>query len=224
MPNEVSRTDPPGSDGTLILTFDDCYSGTIEYDIPSIDRQGIIPIQRIVNDNTLLCEELVNQNIPLSESDPDNPIAFGFDHHMNAGLNDAWFNPATNGQGILVSVLPEAEIVFLAWFTYDTELPPEDATANLGDPGHRWLTAQGTYTAGEAVMDLAITSGGVFDYPSEVSRTDPPGSDGTVTLTFDDCYSGTIEYNIPSIDRQGTVPIQRIVMDNVPLCEALMGQ
>lgn len=142
---------------------------------------------------------------------------------MNPGLNDAWYNLETDGQGILVSVLPDTKAVFLAWFTYDTELSPKDATANLGDPGHRWLAAQGTYTGAESVMDLVVTSGGLFDYPTVVEQTDPPGSDGTLTLKFDNCYSGTVEYDVSAIDRQGTTPIQRVLTDNVTLCEALMG-
>jgi hypothetical protein len=52
------RTDPPGSDGTLVLTFDGSSSGTIESDIPSINRKGIVPIQRVANDNIALCEAL----------------------------------------------------------------------------------------------------------------------------------------------------------------------
>ena len=40
----------------------------------------------------------------------------------------------------------EISIVTLAWFTYDTELPPRDAIAHLGDAGHRWLTALGAIT------------------------------------------------------------------------------
>lgn len=218
----VSRTDPPGSDGTLILTFDDCYTGTIEYNIPSINRQGTIPIQRLTNDNAAVCEALSDETLVPPPVDPLNPVPFDLDNLMNAGLNDAWFNIATEGQGILVSVLPVSGIVFLAWFTYDTELPPQDAVANLGDPGHRWLTAQGVFAGGDSVLDLVITSGGLFDEPSVVDRTDPPGSDGSIVLSFENCYSGTVTYDITSINRQGVFPIQRIVTDNVPLCEALM--
>jgi len=54
--------------------------------------------------------------------------------------------------------------------------------------------------------------------------TDPSGSDGTITLTFDDCSSGLIEYDITSIGQQGSVPIQRITDDNIALCEALGGE
>jgi endonuclease I len=141
--------------------------------------------------------------------------------HMNPGLNDAWYNPATSGQGFFITVFPSLGAVSLAWFTYDIELPEEGAQANLGDPGHRWITAFGRINGNQAILNIEMTSGGLFDTPTEIQRTDPPGSDGTITLTFDDCNSGTVEYDIPSIERQGIVPIQRIATDNVVICEAL---
>jgi hypothetical protein len=70
-------------------------------------------------------------------------------------------------------------------------------------------------------MQIEMTSGGIFDTPTDVDRTDPPGSDGTITLTFDNCNSGTVEYDITSINRQGIVPIQRIAGDNIVIYEAL---
>ena len=70
-------------------------------------------------------------------------------------------------------------------------------------------------------MDITITSGGIFDTSTEIERTDPPGSDGTLVLIFDDCNSGTIGYDIPSINRQGLIPIRRVAHDNIVLCEAL---
>lgn len=143
---------------------------------------------------------------------------------MNAGLNDAWYNPATSGQGFFITVYPTLGLVNLAWFTYDTELPADESAANLGSPGHRWMTALGAIDGNTSVMDIEFASGGLFDEASTITRTDPPGSDGTITLTFADCNSGTIEYDIPSINRQGTVPIQRVVGDNIALCETLGGQ
>ncbi len=143
---------------------------------------------------------------------------------LNAGLNDAWYNPATSGQGFFITVFPDLGYVSLAWFTYDTELPAVDAVANLGDPGHRWITAIGPIVGNQATMDIEMTSGGIFDTPSEIVRTDPPGSDGTLILTFNSCNSGTVEYDIPSINRQGTVPIQRVANDNIVVCEALATQ
>jgi len=141
--------------------------------------------------------------------------------NINAGLNDAWYNPLTDGQGFFITVFPGLGTVSLAWFTYDTELPPVDAVSILGDPGHRWLTAIGPIVDNQVLMNIEMTSAGIFDTSTEIERTDPPGSDGTLVLTFDDCNSGTVEYDIPSINRHGLIPIRRVADDNIVICEAL---
>ena len=136
---------------------------------------------------------------------------------INAGLNDAWFNPLTDGQGFFITVFPDLGLVSLAWFTYDTAPPTDDAPSNLGDPGHRWLTALGSFTDNRADMTISIASGGLFDTTTQINRR----NDGTITLVFEDCNNGSINYLIPSIGREGTVPIQRIAHDNIALCEKL---
>jgi len=143
---------------------------------------------------------------------------------LGPGLNDAWYNPLTDGQGFFITVFPDLKTVSLAWFTYDTQLPPEDAEADLGDPGHRWLTALGPISGNQAVMNINLTSGGLFDTASEVQHTTPTGSDGALILKFDSCNSGTVEYDIPSINRQGSVPIRRVANDNIALCKMLNGE
>ena len=140
---------------------------------------------------------------------------------MNAGLNDAWFNSETNGQGFFIIVFPEIKLVFMAWFTYDTERPPEDVAAFLGEPGHRWLTAQGEYEENVATLDAYITVGGVFDSPEPEAVAEPYGE---IMLEFSTCNEGTVTYDIPSVDRQGVIPIERIVLDNVPLCYVLNSE
>ena len=139
---------------------------------------------------------------------------------INPGLNDAWYNPDTNGQGFLITVFPDRKEMFLAWFTYDTERPPEDVTALLGEPGHRWLTAQGTYEGDTANLTIFVTEGGVFNSVTPVTETDLAG-DGTITIEFVDCTEGLVNYEITSLDITGVIPIQRISPDNVALCETL---
>lgn len=141
---------------------------------------------------------------------------------MNSGLNDAWYNPATDGQGFFITVFPELGVISLAWFTYDTELPPDDAQSKLGDPGHRWMTAIGKVDGDRSIMNIDIVSGGIFDTPTEIEHTIPPGADGSIILTFENCKEGSVEYDIPSINRQGTVPIQRVANDNIALCRQLV--
>jgi hypothetical protein len=228
MPTEITEV----IDGTIILTFTDCSNGMVEYDIPSIEQRGLVPIQRVAGDNIALCETLGGQpaaqqaaleeqhtkhSRPLLNADTDSTLEALPLANINAGLNDAWFYPVTSGQGFLINVFPDIGYVSMSWFTYDTERPAENVTANLGEPGHRWLNALGTYTGNQAVMNISIASGGLFDTPTEITEV----NDGTITLTFTDCNSGTVEYDIPSIGRKGLVPIQRVVGDNIALCESL---
>ena len=139
---------------------------------------------------------------------------------INAGLNDAWFSSSTSGQGFLISVFPNRQEVFAAWFTYDTERPSEDVTALLGEPGHRWLTAQGPYDGDTANLTIYVTEGGVFDAVQPAPSTDPAG-DGTMTIQFADCTQGLVSYEITSLGISGEIPIERITPDNIALCEAL---
>jgi hypothetical protein len=160
----------------------------------------------IIENNSEKCESVnaILGDVPLAE--------------INPGLNDAWFNPETAGQGFLITAFPEIRQLFMAWFTYDTERPPADVTALLGEPGHRWLTAQGVYEDNFAWLNIHVTSGGVFDSPEPRPVTGPIGE---VTLEFSTCNAGTITYDIPSIGRQHVIPIERIVLDNVSQCYLL---
>lgn len=156
------------------------------------------------------------QQIQVFQLTYENPV-------LNSGFNDAWFNPQTAGQGFLISVFPDIQQMFVAWFTYDTERPPEDVEAMLGEPGHRWLTAQGPYTGNTASLTIYLTEGGVFDAPDPPAQTDSNGY-GTMTIEFADCTEGLVTYEITSPNVSGEIPIQRIADDNVVLCEALAGQ
>lgn len=138
---------------------------------------------------------------------------------INAGLNDAWYYPETNGQGFFITVFPDLELISLAWFTFDTEQPAEGTEATLGDAGHRWLTAVGPFSGNQAQLEISLTTGGIFDSadPAPVST---PG--GTIMLEFDTCNSAVLTYDIPVINRVGLIPIERVAADNIALCEALI--
>lgn len=143
---------------------------------------------------------------------PPGPLQF------NAGLNGSWFNPAASGQGILVDVFTEKQLLFAAWFTFDLERPDAGSSAMIGDEGHRWLTAFGHYAEGESAISLSIenTTGGVFD------SADPPVMQdtdyGSIDLEFSDCLNGTMTYAIPSGPVSGVIPLTRIANDHLGLC------
>ncbi len=140
---------------------------------------------------------------------------------INPGLNDAWYNPATGGQGFLIAVFPDVQLLFLAWFTFDTERPPDGTPAELGEPGHRWITAQGPYRGNTAQLDVTVTEGGVFDSAEPKPASSDPGSVGSMDVVFENCTEGVVNYRLPDLNLQGEIPIQRIVNDNIMLCELL---
>ena len=168
-------------------------------EIPLIDYSGSGPL---TEENFVLMDVLENS---------------GFD--INQGLNDTWYNMDTNGQGFFIITYPELKTMFLTWFTYDTVRPDESVPFTLGEPGHRWMTAYGNYEGNRAELAITMTAGGIFDSGQPVPENSP---DGTMIVEFEDCASGTVRYDITSINSQGEVPIQRVTADNVALCEALI--
>jgi hypothetical protein len=141
-----------------------------------------------------------------------------FPFRISGGISDAWYDPESSGQGFFITVAEATQTIFMAWMTYDTERPDGSASAVLGDPGHRWLTAQGSYVDDTAVLEITITEGGIFDAGSPAPER---RQDGTLKLEFSSCVAGSVSYEIPSIGRQGVVPIRRISQDNVASCEKL---
>ena len=107
----------------------------------------------------------------------DGDVAPEYEFEINAGLNDAWWDPETSGQGFFITVFPDGGTLFLAWFTYDTERPPDDIEAFLGEPGHRWLTAFGAIEGNIAVLEVETTSGGLFDQSPPGALTVPGRDD-----------------------------------------------
>ncbi len=181
-------------------------------------------MQRIVADNEGLCEELSN-----AESSEDSPQALNTDiaslpqaladFRINAGLNDAWVNPDAAFQGMFLTVFPLKKLLFAAWFIFDSEEPPAEATAKIGAPDHRWVTALGTYDGNAASLQAELTTGGKFNTsePMAEQNTDY----GIINLEFASCENGSVEYNFPTAGKSGSFTIQRIINSNVALCETL---
>lgn len=143
------------------------------------------------------------------------PAPFRITHAMAGG----WYDPATNGQGFLMDVFDKANSMFVAWFTYDLERPDGNVEAMIGDPGHRWLTAQGPIEGDTGDLEITWTSGGVFDSPSPAPG--PGVQDGTMTVEFFDCLTGEVTYDLGTANVSGVVPIQRLANDAADLCASL---
>lgn len=140
---------------------------------------------------------------------------------FNAGLNGSWFNAETSGQGFFLDYFSDLNLALLAWFTYDTTQPAEDASSAVGDPGNRWVTAQGFVVGNVGDLDVIVTSGGLFNDPDSTATNSEAGTYGSISLSFEDCSNGLVTYNFTQSGLSGSVPITRLANDNVALCEQL---
>lgn len=202
------------SDGTVSSwswNFDDGGSSSARNPAHSYTAAGTYSVSLTVTDDDGT-QDSTNRSVIVSEAAPD-PIV------INSGMTDAWFDPATDGQGMLIMVWDSIKFVFMAWFTFDTERPPQDVTAILGEPGHRWLTASGPFEGDTAVLDVFLTTGGIFDSTQPPAVTDQTPI-GTATIVWTSCSAGILTYDIPSLGLAGEISIERIVQENVAICEA----
>ncbi len=123
---------------------------------------------------------------------------------INAGMSGGWFEMATEGQGILLDVVPNSTQIFGGWYTYaalDGKAP--------GSSEQRWLSAQGPYAGSVAELVLYSASGGVFDTPSAITQTVV----GSATLNFHSCISATFSYSLPDDGLSGSIALTRIGPD-----------
>lgn len=127
---------------------------------------------------------------------------------INGGLSDAWYDPASDGQGFFITVWEDIQMMFVGWFTYGDD--------GAGESKHYWMTAQGSYTDDRAELGITVSEGGAFVTGEPAPVRHP---DGTMTVEFHNCLEGSVSFDIPSLGRQGSVPIQRITRDSVTGCE-----
>ena len=137
---------------------------------------------------------------------------------INQALDGAWFNPQTNGQGMFIDTYDNQNLMFVGWYTFDLSRPV-DGTAQLGEPGHRWLTAYGPIDGVNASLDVYLAQGGAFD------ATDPPIGDqtviGSLEIEFTDCLTATANYALTQPVVSGQIPLQPLAGDHVELCESI---
>jgi hypothetical protein len=207
---------PAHSYATVVMSFENCSHAIFEYDFLGQDITGSIDLGRITSENNGLCED-----ISFLQTVQETPQKME-DFELNQGVNGAWFNPETAGQGVLIELLPDRKQMFFAWFTYDTVLPDADITANIGAPGQRWLTGLGTIDQDtkSVTFDVNMTSNGLFDNPQAVTTT-AANSYGTFSINFEDCANASASYDLFEQNLTGVFPLVRIASDNDQLCSLL---
>lgn len=128
-----------------------------------------------------------------------------------SGMSGAWYDPAQDGQGWVVEVLPRGRAV-VYWFTY----PPDSA------PGvNAWMIGDGAVVGNEIrISEAQITRGARFgmDFRSgDVELSDW----GAWTMTFDDCESGRLSYEGPESFGAGEFHLERLSYVQGSPCQAV---
>ena len=184
--------------GEVTMIFDDCGQGQMSYSFDEDGRQGQFPLLRVIPGSDNVCEERSGNTTQAVD--------------INAGMDGAWFDPNTSGQGFLIDSHPDPEggnFIFVAWFTYG-----EDTAS-----GQRWLTAQGSFEGSIAELDVFETTGGSFDDPQATSTTQV----GTMSIDFADCSNALLTYALTDNGAEGDMAITRVLPGGQALCEELSG-
>lgn len=200
------------------LTYDRMYGKLYHYVVDSGFRTAFASIDKQTGEMTYESEYFASGIYVggIKSSCEDQVETF----KLNPGFNGSWFNPETDGQGFFFDLFPNSNVFFAAWFTYDVTAETELHNKSIGSSGHRWFTAAGEMGETNTVeLTIYNTVGGAFDDPTAVS-SDPIGS---MTILFEDCTKGEINYDMYNNQYIGTIPIQRITGDNVGLCESLFN-
>ena len=191
-PQEVTRT----RIGEVTLSFGDCGHGQMTYSFDEEELQGEFPLIRVIPGSGNVCEQLSGNSTQAVD--------------INAGMDGAWFDLNTPGQGFFIDADPEGgNFIFVSWFTYGEE------TAS----GQRWLTAQGGFEGSTAEIDVFETTGGSFDDSQPISTVKV----GTMRLDFTDCNHASLTYSLTDDGTEGDIAITRLIPAGAALCEELAG-
>jgi sugar lactone lactonase YvrE len=192
-PQAVNNT----SAGTATVTFNDCEQGLLAFAFDD-GRSGQFPMERVIPGSGDTCQQ--KSGISVEAVD------------INAGMDGAWFESTTSGQGFFIDSYPDPEggnFIFVSWFTYG------NGTAS----GQRWLTAQGGFTGSSAAIDVMETTCGSLNasLPTTTVKV------GTMNIEFTDCNHAELTYSLDDGVLEGVIAITRVVPGSQALCEELAG-
>ncbi|MBL8300706.1 MAG: hypothetical protein JNN30_20390, partial [Rhodanobacteraceae bacterium] len=176
--------------GSGTLRFSDCANGSLSYVFDpryNDGAAGTITLSRLspATQSCILADGSV-QPAPAAR-----PASKGFD----ARQSGSWYEPATGGQGMQLTVQPDG-LFFAAWFAYDVAGAADDSGRQ------HWFTLQGDLAqAVNGRIDLAIVQsvGGAFDSRATRNRYIA----GQATLQMQGCDRATLTYRFGDDERVG---------------------
>lgn len=124
---------------------------------------------------------------------------------ITSDFTGAWFEPATNGQGIQLQVLSNGNAGAF-WFTFD------------GNGNQIWALGTGQITGDTLVMQMRTSRGPIFGpnfNPNDLQQV----PFGTVTMQFDSCENGNLTWvsNDPQFG-SGSMPLVRLSRSGDSFC------
>ncbi len=120
--------------------------------------------------------------------------------NVNYGITGSWWNPEMNGQGLMIEILPDDNVLVAYWFNYD----------NSGQ--RQWMLGSGLIGTDNQV-DLTFIRP-VNGLPNDAQVPEKPEW-GTGRLEFQDCFNATFNWN--GADGFGQMALERLTPD--VLCE-----
>jgi len=125
--------------------------------------------------------------------------------NLSPGYTGAWYNPAQDGHGLFVEILPN-NVMVAAWYVYGPE------------GGQSWIVGSGNISGSTATMNGTLATGSRFPpnfNASEVVRT----SWGPLTFQFADCNNGRLFYNSTVTGYgAGSIPLTRLTLPAGSAC------
>lgn len=193
-------TDYPGLRG--IYLFGDFCSGRVF----GLREQGS-------DDSSFVRETLAETGLPISsfgEDERGNVYLASYngtvyllsDGDVQAGpdidgrFTGTWFDPAQSGHGLFVEVLPD-NLLVAYWFTFDSE------------GRQAWFGGAGTIEGNEVRMDAVRAEGGRFIPDFNPQALSYPVI-GQLTLRFESCRRGRIEFDLGTGFGTGSMALERL--------------
>ena len=176
--------------GTALLALSDCGHATLKYDFDaSIPKSmGSIPLTR------------------LSGNSRCTPVGDNGAAATNFLLSGSWYDAETSGQGIVLDINPDTNLLFAAWYTYT-----KNGAQTGGTASQRWFTLQTNQFApgASAVSNVEILTAtdGLFDDPKPVTSQRHLG---TADIAFQDCATMTLSYRFDAGENAGEIGTMRL--------------
>ena len=193
--------------GTITIVFNSCNEAELRYDLENELLVDVIDLVRLTPDELCQTFGVSSLDSKLKNTAASSSTKSINSGKINTGVNGAWYEPSTSGQGMLIDVIPTTNSFFAGWFTYD------ENSLN----GQRWYTLNGSFDNSLATVEIYETSHGLFNQATEVVVTKV----GNAQLEFLNCQQAQFDYQFYS-GITGTIVLKQLLSDH--LCDILQTE